>query len=457
MTSSPGVRGVVGPILDAPAPGELRYRRDALVVVDGSGSIEDVLEPADPRYDPIHDELRASGDIEVLPPGTYLLPGLIDLHNHAPQWPQLGKALDVPLEVWLNEYTFPLEARYSSTSFAQNVYRSLVATLLANGTTTAVYFGTIHVPATQLLVDECLVQGQRAVVGKVAMDHPEGCPDYYRDDSVEAALSATARFIEYVRDHPDNRPGLVQAAVTPRFVPSCTDELLAGLGELARAEATLVQTHCSESDWAHGYGLDRYDRTDTETYAEFGLLRRGTVLAHSNFITETDMGLIRDAGSAVAHCPLSNVYFANAVFPVRRALASGIHVGLGTDVSGGPSPSVFNAAANAVAVSRVLEDGVDAAVSAADRGVAGSRISFAEAFWLATTGGGEALGLPIGLLEPGYQFDAIAVATDRVGANLSVWPELDSTPDVLQKIINNCASADITSVWVAGRKVKPAG
>ncbi len=456
MTGSPGVHGVSGPILDAPAPGELRYRRDALVVVDGSGSITAVLEPGDPDYSRVRDELRASGKVESLPSGTYLLPGLIDLHNHAPQWPQLGKALDVPLEVWLNEYTFPLEARYSSVSFARSVYQSLVSTLVANGTTTAVYFGTIHVPATQTLVDECLLVGQRAFIGKVAMDHPEGCPDYYRDDDAETALAGTAEFIEYVREHPQNEHGLVRAAVTPRFIPSCTDELLAGLGDLARTTSTLVQTHCSESDWAHGYGLDRYGRTDTETYAEFGLLRQSTILAHSNFVSEADMGMIGDAGSAVAHCPLSNVYFANAVFPMRRAFANGIHVGLGTDVSGGPSPSVFNAAANAVAVSRVLEDGVDGGSGASDRGVAGSRISFAEAFWLATTGGGAALGLPIGLLEPGYQFDAISVATDRAGANLSVWPELDSTPDVLQKIINNCASDDITSVWVGGRKVKPA-
>ncbi|MDJ0665430.1 MAG: guanine deaminase [Acidimicrobiia bacterium] len=451
MSEQPGVHGISGTILDAPELGTLRVRANSLVVVGSDGAIADVVEPHDAAYATTRDDLeRRSRMVEV---AGYLLPGLVDLHVHAPQWPQLGKALDVPLEDWLNRYTFPLEARYVDVGFSAGVYRSLVAALLANGTTTAVYFGTVHRPATQVLVDECLDQGQRAFVGKVAMDHPEACPDYYRDQSAAQALEETARFVEYVRRHDDNERSLVQPAITPRFLPSCTDELLAGLGELAASTSALVQTHCSESDWAHQYGLTRFGRTDTASYAEFGLLRRGTVLAHSNFISDPDMDLIVDAGAAVAHCPRSNVFFANAVFPVVRALAAGVHVGLGTDIAGGPSPSLFDAAADAVAVSRLLEDGVHAGLAAEQRGVAGSRVSFADAFWMATTGGGQALGLPIGLIEPGYQLDAVAVSPDVPGTNLDIWPDDDSADDVLQKIIHNVSRADITGVWVDGRMV----
>lgn len=447
---SPTTRGVVGSLLDTPRIGEVRSRPATLVAYDDRGFISSVVEPHQPGYAETIAELSEADNLDRLPEDSFLVPGMVDLHIHAPQFPQLGKALDVPLEVWLNRYTFPLEARYSDLSFAQEVYGALVPTLLANGTTTAVYFGTVHREATEVLVAECLAGGQRAVVGKVAMDHPEGCPDYYRDDSAAAALEETAQFIENVRNHPANGDSLVLAAATPRFVPSCTDDLLAGLGTLAAKTGCLVQTHCSESDWAHQYGMDRYGRSDTMTYEAFGLLRRGTVLAHSNFIDEADMALVASRGAAVAHCPRSNVFFANAVFPTREALAAGVNVGLGTDISGGPSPSLFDSAATAVGVSRVREDGVDSARDAATRGVPNSRITFAESFWMATAGGGRALGLPIGLFDPGFKFDAVEV---RTAANLAWWPGFDTPEDVVQKIIHNAAPANIASVWVDGRLV----
>jgi guanine deaminase len=452
--SSADASGVVATIVDAPVRGEVRVRRDALLTFGSDGSIHSVRMPHDPEYRPTIEALGREGRLEQLASSQYLLPGLVDLHNHAPQWPQMGKALDVPLEVWLNEYTFPLEARYQDIRFADQVYRSLVAAMISNGTTTAVYFGTVHLAATQRLVDVCLESGQRAVIGKVAMDHPESCPEFYRDESAHVGVEATREFVEYVRAHPQNGSSLVLPAATPRFVPSCTDEMLAGLGELVAAMSCRVQTHCSESDWAHQYGLSRYGRTDTATYAEFGLLQRSTVLAHCNFINDSDMTAIAAAGAAVAHCPLSNVYFANAVFPARRALDRGVHVGLGTDISGGPSPSILRTAAEAVAASRTLEDGVDPGIVADERGVVGSRITFAEAFWMATTGGGLALDLPIGLLEPGYRFDAIAIDTVAAESDLLIWPEFDSDLDILQKIVHNTGRRDIDAVWIDGARVK---
>ncbi|MCP4964793.1 MAG: guanine deaminase [bacterium] len=445
---------VVASVLDAPTRGELRVRHEALVTVDQAGIIVSVLDPSDSEYEQLRDRFARNGHLTELEEGQFLLPGLIDLHNHAPQWPQLGKALDVPLEVWLNRYTFPLEAKYADLGFAGEVYESLVDSMIGNGTTTAVYFATTHLPATKLLVDLCIEKGQRALVGKVAMDDPDGCPDFYRDESAATAIAATAELIDYVESHPGNRDGLVLPAITPRFIPSCTDELMAGLGELATHSSAHIQTHCSESDWAHSYGVSRFGQTDTATYRDFGLLTSKTVLAHSNFVNAQDLAMIADAGAAVAHCPLSNVYFANAVFPTRDAFAADVHIGLGTDVSGGPGPSVFSAAASAVAASRVREDGVDPIVTADERGVPDSRISFAEAFWMATTGGGEALRLPIGVLSPGYSFDAIAIDTAVPETDLNIWPDIDSSLDVLQKIINNTVRRNVSRVWIQGVLVK---
>jgi guanine deaminase len=244
--------------------------------------------------------------------------------------------------------------------------------------------------------------------------------------------------------------------VTPRFIPSCTDELLAGLGEVAGDTGCHVQTHCSESDWAHQHGLDRYGQSDTASYRDFGLLTRKSVLAHSNFVSQSDIEIIIAAGGSIAHCPLSNVFFANSVFPAREALDSGVHIGLGTDISGGPSPSIFNATANAVAASRLREDGVNAAMPASDRGRHGSRITFAEGFWMATAGGGLALDLPIGVLSPGYAFDAIVVDSRVPDTDLTIWDGLDSPEDVFQKIILNAVRRNVTAVWVQGTRVRGA-
>lgn len=446
--------GVEATIIDAPIFGELRVRDRALVVINETGTIRNIMESGTPAHATAREDLIKRGALSQFGEGRYLLPGFIDLHNHAPQWPQLGKALDVPLEDWLDQYTFPLEARYQDIDFAESVYEPLVESMVANGTTTTMYFATTHLAATELLVDICLRRGQRALIGKVAMDLRDGCPEYYRDPSAQVAIDQTVRLIEYVQAHPDNAASLVLPVITPRFLPSCTDELLEGLGEVAAETSCHIQTHCSESDWAHQYGLDRFGQTDTNTYRDFGLLTRKTVLAHGNFITGQDMKTIIAAGASVAHCPLSNIFFSNAVFPARNALDSGMDVGLGTDVSGGPSPSMLRAAANAVAVSRIREDGVDATVPADQRGVPGSRLTFAETLWMATTGGGQALGLPIGILSPGYSFDAIIVDASVPDTDLMLWPDLDTPQDVLQKILNNGVQRNVTDVWVQGRHVK---
>jgi guanine deaminase len=445
--------GVEATIIDAPVLGEVRIRERAIVVVNDTGTIEDVMEAGTTAHAIAREDLIYRGALHRFGSGEYLLPGIIDLHNHAPQWPQLGKALDVPLEDWLERYTFPLEARYDDIDFAESVYESLIGSMVANGTTTAMYYATIHLEATQRLVDICLQHGQRALIGKVAMDDPEGSPTYYRDPSARVAIDETLRLIDYVAGHPDNQMSIVRPVITPRFIPSCTDELLRGLGEVAAETSCHVQTHCSESDWAHQYGLARFGRTDTATYRNFGLLTSRTVLAHCNFITDDDVDMIIAAGASVAHCPLSNIFFSNAVFPAREALDVGMHVGLGTDVSGGSNPSILNAAANAVAVSRAREDGVNARLPSAVRGTPGTRLTFAESLWMATTGGGIALGLPIGVLSPGYSFDAIVVDANVPDTDLMFWPDLDTTHDMLQKILHNGIRRNITNVWVQGRQV----
>ena len=191
--------------------GEIDIFQNALISIGDDGAILSVLRPHDDNYDEQKDRQKAAGKLVTLPEGSYLLPGFVDLHIHAPQYPQLGSALDVPLEVWLQKYTFPLEARYADVAFARKSYRLLVDDLIANGTTTALYFATIHQEATRILADICLEAGQRALIGKVAMDNAEQCPDFYRDASPDAGHERHGRPDRLHQKPPGQRCGTGEA------------------------------------------------------------------------------------------------------------------------------------------------------------------------------------------------------------------------------------------------------
>lgn len=425
-------------VFQTPSPDTLATA-DLLVTVDDEGLIASVAEAG-----------ADDGADVILPPNQVLVPGLIDTHVHAPQWPQLATALDRPLEEWLFDHTFPLEARFADPEFADRVWESMVPSLLAAGTTTAVYHASIHEPATTALAAACRRHGQRAFVGRVAMDHPTGTPPWYRDADALVGVEASARSIDEIRGLA-GRPRLVQPIVTPRFIPACTDALLEGLGELATATGTRIQTHCSESDWEHDHVLERHGTTDTASLERFGLLAEHTVLAHATHLTGDDRRRVIARGAGVAHCPLSNAYFSNAVFPARRAIDAGMRVGLGTDIAGGADGAVLGQCAHAVTSSRMLESGVDVTTPAGRRGVEGSRIDIITAFWMATLGGAELLGIPAGLLTPGRVFDAVAVDLDDVG----IWPEVDDDTRIFEKLVRRTSKSSIRRVWVDGVDVSP--
>lgn len=447
---APGVEWAVrGKVLQAPAPDQLEAFQDVLIVVGADGVIVRVEAAETTTVDRYH----AAGLLVELTASQYLLPGLIDTHIHAPQWPQTGTALDLPLEKWLYEYTFPLEAKYADVGFARGVYSDLITTLLANGTTTGVYYGSLHLPATKILADLCLAKGQRAFIGKTAMDHPEQCPDNYRDKSAKAAIKETRDFIKYVKAMKGNERKLIEPVITPRFIPSCTDELLEGLGKLARETGCAVQTHCSESTWQHEFVRARMGKSDATALSDLGLMNRRTVLAHGVHVSKSDRNLIRKHGAGISHCPFSNALGSNGVLPVKTLLSEGVHVSLGTDIGGGPESSLFKVIALAPVVSQMREDGVDPDVPLDKRGAPDSRISFVTGFYLATTAGGIALDLPIGLIRPGYRFDAMLIDAAVPDTNLRLYAR-DNSTDILQKIIWGATRANIKKVWVDGRLVK---
>ncbi|MFB5089282.1 guanine deaminase [Psychrobacillus sp. PGGUH221] len=432
---------------------EVQILKDYLFCINSNGMIERIIAPDDTDYVTLLETYHVSENFHRLADGQYLLPGFIDLHVHAPQWAQAGTALDIPLYDWLNTYTFPLESKFSDLAFAKNVYDEVVNTLLANGTTTALYFATVHKEASLLLAEICAEKGQRGLVGKVVMDSQEENPDFYRDTDTQTALEDTEEFILAVKELAKSTKQGVYPVVTPRFIPSCTDDALKGLGELAAKYDTYIQSHCSESDWEHEYVQNRFQKNDAFALNDFGLLREKSVMAHCNFLNDADAELFAETGTAVSHCPVSNAYFANSVIPIAHLHSKGVEIGLGSDISGGFSPSLFDNARQAVISSRMLEDGVNTSLPADERGVSNSRITINEAFYFATAGGGESLSLPIGRLEENYAWDVQIIDTLLPSARLPIFNSNEDLIDVFQKIMYLVRPENIREVWVQGEKV----
>lgn len=428
----------------ANSPNHVEFHEQSLIELIENGQIGQIIHQSDPDYQKTLTAAQTTDQLITIAPGHYLLPGFIDLHNHAPQWPQAGIALDRPLNDWLNHYTFPLEARFADLDYATAVYRDLVHTLLTNGTTSVLYFGSIHNNANLKLAEICAQLGQRAFIGTVVMDNPEQTPANYRDVNSATALSKTRTFIQAIQNqHPDQ---LVQPVITPRFIPSCQTETLTQLGRLAQETQLRVQTHCSESTWEHQYVLDRFGQTDSVVLQQFGLLNQHAVLAHATQLTTADQQLIKTEQAAIAHCPLSNAYFGNGVFPTKQLLDQQLKIGLGTDIAGGYSPSLYTNLQTAVTASQMRQDGVDARLPADSRGVADSRITTEEAFYLATAGGAASLAINAGQIKPGMLADFQIVQAAPQFTTL--------TPaDQLTHLLFNHTAQQIKAVYVNGQLV----
>lgn len=431
---------------------QVKFINKGIFLINEDGFIEELYEKSHAAYDEIRQKLLEEGKLRVLSDDEYILPGFIDLHNHAPQWPQAGTALDSPLEVWLGKYTFPLESKYRDLEFANMVYRDLVKETLKFGTTTAMYFSSVDRAPSTLLAQICGSLGQRGLVGKVVMDDPDANPDYCRDKSAKDAIEETKLFIDEILAIKNTYKQKVYPVITPRFIPSCSDEALEGLGQLAKIYKDIhIQSHVSESDWEHGYAIERYGIHDAKALDKFGLINDRTVLAHACHLSEEDMKLLAERGASIAHSPISNAYFANAVLPVKTCQEKGLNVGLATDISGGYSPSMYTAIRQAVISSRMLNDGVNPALASDKRGRRDSSITLNRAFYLATAGGGEALKLPIGKLEKGYAFDIQILKIDET---IPHFYEDLSDIDVLHKLLLLSESSNIKEVYVQGERVK---
>ena len=410
-----------GHVLWSGGPEELHIRPNAYVLCDERGLCAGVFDALPPAWEGA--PVRQLGD-------CLLLPGYCDMHLHAPQYENIGLGMELTLLDWLDRVTYPEEIRFGEESYARPVYERLAAELRAGFTTRVAAFSSAHRVGTEILM-ECLSRaGLCGFVGRVNMDR--NAPDGLRDKSAEASIRDTAAWLrESAGRYPRIRPIL-----TPRFVPSCSEALMEGLGVLRRELQLPLQSHLGESpeEIAWVRQLCPRDESYAAVYARHGMLGPDTLMAHCVYLTEAECTLMKKSGAYVVHCPGSNANVRSGIAPIRRYLDRGMNIALGSDISGGHSLDMADAVREALSASRLLWRLGEEKLPP---------LTAREAFYLATAGGGAFFG-KAGRFEPGYAFDAVAVDD-------APWRAPgDDLEARFQKMIYRAHGGDVTAKYVAG-------
>lgn len=410
-----------GTIISAPELGRLDITENGcLVAVDGI--IEGIYDTLPEKY--------AGCPIEDCGSGL-ILQSFADMHLHAPQYPMLGMGMDLPLLDWLNAYTFPTEAKFADPELAREVYRKLAAELAANGTTRVCMFSSMHREATLILMEELEKAGITGFVGKVNMDRNGGVD---LQEETQESIDETLRWLEACHfEH-------IKPMITPRFTPSCTNELMAALGKIATEQELPIQSHLSENTgeiaWVKQLHPDCAQYW--ETYQKYGLWNDRTVMAHCVWSDSRERSAMKDAGVWVAHCPDSNQNILSGVAPVRVMLNEGLKVTLGSDIAGGDHISMFDVTAAAIRASKartILDNwGTDF-------------LTVAEGWYLATSAGAAFFGENPGF-APGNPLHAMVLSDDALPSVREL-----TVRERFERCVYRRQEGAIKAVYSAGRKV----
>jgi len=387
--------------------------------------------------------------------GMLITPGLTDLHTHAPQFAFRALGMDMELLDWLNKNAFPEEAKYQDSGYARETYARFIDHVKRGPNTRLCVFATIHVPATMLLMDMLEASGLVCLVGKVNMDR--NCPEYLGEDN---SAAATKEWLEaFFKGQKEGRYKNVSPILTPRFIPSCSDELMKSLAEIQKEYTLPVQSHLSENrkeiEWVKE--LCPKSETYADVYASFGLLgnEAPTVMAHCVWSEAEETELLAKSGVYVAHCPQSNKNLSSGIAPVRRFIKRGLNVGLGSDVAGGAHSSIFRAMTDAIQVSKLRQTLITPEEKA---------LTLEEAFYLGTAGGGSFFGKivqegssvhsgefgPAGSFESGWDFDALIIDDSGLGGSDSL-----TIRDRLERVVYLSDDRHIAGKYVRGVSVFP--
>ena len=338
-----------------------------------------------------------------------ILPGLVDLHVHAPQYAFRGIGMDLELIDWLNTHTFAEEQKYQSLDYAKKAYEIFCEDLVQSATTRACIFGTIHTEATLCLMELLEQSGVSAYVGKVNMDR--NSPEDLCEADWEQAAEDTEKLMEAL------------AKLQKQYHLPVQSHLSENLGEIQWVKELCPATSC------YGEAYQKYEMFGGEC---------PTIMAHCVHSTEEEQKIMKEQGVFVAHCPESNTNLSSGIAPIRRYMEQGISVGLGSDVAAGTSLSMFHAMAMAIQCSKLRWRLTDQSLAP---------LTVSEAFYLATKGGGAFFG-KVGSFEDGYEFDAVVV--DDAGIRS---PRRLTVKERIERLLYLAEDRHITAKYICGRKI----
>ena len=365
-----------GLVINPVAPDRVDYYDPGYLVIEGEKIVR--ITADDPRWEFPDAKFRDFNE-------KIILPGFVDTHVHLPQFAMMGVG-EGELLTWLNTYTYPEEARFADPAYAEEISATFFDQLVANGTTTAAIYCSIHEPATDIAFVAARAKGVRAFIGKVMMDR--NSPPGLMEDT-ERSIHASVRLFEKW-DNTDG--GRLRCVFTPRFAASCSISLMHRVGQIARETGAFVQSHLAENvnevRWIRDLFPDKPSYAGV--YDDAGLLGARTIMAHCIHLSAEEINLLAKREVKIAFCPYSNQTLRSGTMPYRKLQDAGLMISLGTDIAGGPSLSMFEQMREAIRATAMTPT---------------------EALYLATLAGARSLGISdhIGNFAAGKDADFIVV------------------------------------------------
>lgn len=432
------MKGFRGFLIDTPARGKLRGVRDGAIVI-GEGKIL-----ATGNYGDLRDRKEFSHACWQYSSEAVIIPGLVDIHTHLPQYPAVARYANRVLP-WLERHVYPMEREFNAST-ARNLAPVFFETLARHGTTCATIYAAIYEDSCDEAFRAAENSRLRITLGKVMMDDTT-YNNFPKDKALATSLSQSERLCRKWHGKSD---GLLHYAFSPRFAAACSREMMREAASLAKKFDAYIQTHLSENLDEVDFVRQRFPECTsyTDVYASCDILGDRTILGHCIHLSNAEVEQLTASQSAVAHCPTSNLFLGSGIMPLNDLQDAGLRIGLGSDVAAGPEINMWQV------MRSTIESQQARSFYKADVRVP----TPVDAFFLATQGGAESIGMDaiIGTLDTGKDADFLildpAKCLPAAHPTRNMLSDL-SAADIISLLVYRGGAHSIVETFVRGKSV----
>lgn len=359
-----------------------------------------------------------------------LIPGFIQTHIHLCQTIFRGLADDLELLDWLQMKIMPYEYAHNKNSMKYSALLG-ISELIRCGTTTILDMGSLN--HSDVIFDQLISTGLRAFHGKAMMDINTLYPKF--SESTESALKSSE---ELAKTFHNSANGRVKYAFAPRFILTCSDNLLKETIEMLKDfPGSLFHTHASENRSELEVVRKRTGKDNIESFEELNILNERSCIAHCIWLNESEIQLMKKRNARVLHCPSSNFKLASGIANIPRYLKENISVSLGAD--GAPCNNYLDIFVE-MRLASLIQKPIHGPTSMDAKTV----------FELATIGGAKALHIDnlVGSIEEGKIADIVLLDFNKIHNSILVSEE-----NLYSTIVYSCDHTNIKSVMIDGKWV----